>query len=471
MFVLTTATVIFYAFGYRFNLERGIFVYTGAISIKSNPETVDIRVDGVVIPRKNLGLINNSILISGLTPGEYFIEVSADGYQTWSKKAYVESGFSTEFWNVLLPKIKPALETISETRGTQKLFPAPKESLFAAARSQDGALSIDVLDTQANVQEKILVSPQTVLPADGENIEWSPDNRKMVIPLARNEERAYVVASLQEKTTVSLQDFVRADRSLSNPRWDATTRNFLFYLRGTTLFRANTEALDTPHFFIKDNVLAYDISGSNIYYLSSDNGIIYRVPANGSNLPPLQITTVGLNLNSQSTYRIVVYDENRIAIREIPSGKLWIYNKFGVTDTVLRPLTESGTRGVQFSNDGKKLLFFGDTEMAVYFTADWEAQPLRDADTTLQLARFSNPVKNVQWTEDYEHVLYSVNETAYLIELDNRDRRNILPIVTFPTPILQALSRFADNRLYFTLAEEAVNFMFFPNEETNLFGF
>lgn len=471
LFFITASAVVFYAFGYRFNFERGIFIYTGSISIKSNPETVTIHVDNELIPEQKLGILNNSILISGLAPGEHFIEVTAPGYYPWSKKALIQSGLSTEFWNVLLAKEDALPQEIPGADSALKMFPAPDQNLFAVARLKNDEFIVNTLNTDTGEGEQVFSFTKASLPVNGENIEWSPDNRKLIIPLEQDGARSYSVVNVNDKQIATLQTLVQNERSLSNPRWDSTTRNFLFYLAGTTLFRADTEALEEMPLFVRESVRAYDISGNSIYYLSQDNGIIYRVPANRTDAEPTQITTTSIDMNPRDTYSLVVYDDNRLAVREHEIGKLWVYNKLPAADIILKPLAESGVKGVQFSNDGKKLLFFTDNEILTYFTSPWEAQPLREADTTMQVARFSNAIKNIQWTKDYEHILFTSNGSAKIIELDNRDRRNIAQIAAFPSPIAQALSRFEDNRIYFILETGALSFIEFPTPQNNLFGF
>ncbi len=99
-FFIVASSVLFYAYGYRFSIERGVFIYTGSLSLKTNVETVTIKIDGGAIPEKRLGLLNNSIHIAGLNPGEHMIEVEAPGYKSWSKKVVIQSGLTVEFWNI-----------------------------------------------------------------------------------------------------------------------------------------------------------------------------------------------------------------------------------------------------------------------------------------------------------------------------------------------------------------------------------
>lgn len=467
-FFITAFAVLFYAFGYRFSWERGIFIYTGSISIKSLPQTVSVQIDGEPVPEQNLGILNNAILISGLKPGEHFIRVSADGYVPWSKKAVVQSGLSADFWNVLLVKENYASEKIAAADSVIKIFPAPDQNLLAVAKIKNNEFFADTLDTGTMRSEQIFSLPQATLATDEENLEWSPDNRKLIIPLEQDGKRAYYVVNVGDKTSGELQKFLPAANSLFNPRWDPTTRNFIFYLSGHVLYRANTESPESTPLYVRGNILAYDISGNNLYYLQ-DNGIIYRTDAN-TDTEPTQITTSPVDINQGSVYSLIVYGDNLLAAREIKKGKLWIYNKLSPAETVFKPLIEEQARGAQFSDDGKKLLFFTDNEIAVYFTSDWLTQPTRERNTTLQIARFSNTIKNVQWTKDYEHVAFTLNGSVKIAELDHRDRRNMEQIISFDVPVAQMLSRFGNNRLYFVLENGELHFIDFP-EKSGLFGF
>jgi hypothetical protein len=280
LFLVTASSVVFYAFGYRFNFERGIFIYTGSISIKSNPETVDVRIDNELIPAQKLGILNNSILISGLTPGEHFIEVSAPGYHPWSKKSLVQSGLSTEFWNVFLVKEGNSPEIIPGTANALKIFQAREQGLLAVAKKTENIFTVDILDTNAETTQQVFSLSDVSLPEDGEeNIEWSPDNRKILIPLKQDGRSAYFVVDIANKQAVALSSLVQNGNAstIRNPRWDPVNRNFLLYLKNDVLYRIDTGAADAVPLFVKESVRDYNFSGQNIYYLSGDNGIIYRI--------------------------------------------------------------------------------------------------------------------------------------------------------------------------------------------------
>ncbi|MEK7181852.1 MAG: hypothetical protein AAB708_01865, partial [Patescibacteria group bacterium] len=442
LFFLTVTSVILYAFGYRFSLDRGIFIYTGSVTIKANPQDIQISVDNEVVPKKRLGLLNNSFHIAGLTPGEHFIEVTAPSYNTWQKKVVVESGRSTEFWNVLLSKNDPALETLPKTAFATRLFPSPRNNEMAIVKKNGTELTVDITDTRDGSGEQIFSLQNADLLPEGEgNIEWSPDGSFLLIPLLENKEYRYFLVDRKTKEAKLLDVLNQNTNTSKYPRWDPAARDFLFYINGQALFHIDTVNPLAPPLLTKENIRAYDISSSSIYYLSQENGIVYRAPADNQESGAIQITTEPIALDPDGTYTLIVYDEKRLALFERKKGQLFVFNNAAETGPVgLKELLPSGVKGMQFSDDGKKLLYFTDNEISTYFLREWEVQPIREPDTTTQIARFSTPIKNVQWTKDYEHVLFSLNGNVKIIELDNRDRRNLLDLITFPTPVTQVVS-------------------------------
>lgn len=480
LFFSITSAVLFYTFGYRFNFERGIFVYTGSISIKSTPETVEISVDGESVPQKKLGILNQSIHIGGLTPGEHIIEVTAPGYTSWSKKTTIQSGLSTEFWNVFLVKTEGLPEIVKQTENTHRIFQSRDKWILAIAKERDRLFIVDIINTEKQTSETLFsLANASFSNENEENIEWSPDNKKLLIPIKRDNAQEYIVADIATKQVFSLTERMRkfTGKEIMMPRWDPSNKDALLTIAGNTLYRLKASSPEENPIVLRENVKSYNFSGEDIYYLGSDNGIIYRFFGNNPNEKPVQISTTTLQILEKNTYILILYDAGRFTLREKETGKLWLYNSISsdLENIPMKELAEKDIEGVQFSDDGKKLLFFSKNEISVFFLRDWEAQPIRMKDTSLQIARFSNTFKNVIWSEDYEHIFFSVGSTVKMIEIDHRDKRNIVDLTTFHSDILQILPRFDENFLYFVTREsqdDAGNTVsrIEPSLKTNLFG-
>lgn len=145
IFLITAPVVVLHAHGYRFDFTRGVFVYSGTITFKTNPPNVDITLNGKLNESKKLDRINSSYNVSGLLPGYYTIEISAPGFQTWKKAADVHSGLSSEFWNVVLAR-KVYEQTDYAIPKINKFFTSPGNKYLAFSEQQDDTLMVKILN-------------------------------------------------------------------------------------------------------------------------------------------------------------------------------------------------------------------------------------------------------------------------------------------------------------------------------------
>jgi hypothetical protein len=443
LFSVTAVFITIYALGYRFSFERGIFIYTGSITLKSNPAVIDITIDNTPAIA-DVNRINNSYHIGGIRPGEHLVTVSAPDHQTWSKKVVVNSGISTEFWNIVLPRTQyPTTPYPSDH--ILKAFPSPESTLLAFSAVHGQEITVSTLETEEGVSEQIFSTVDfTFIPDDKENIEWSHDADYISIPVQDSTQREYFIVNTNTKSATRLST-LSTDNGIRAVRWDASRNNILFYLSDKDLYELNVENPAQKRLIAK-NVQNYDISGDYLYVFELPSGIVHRVRiANPESRT--QITTTAPSDLSDDRYSLIVYDEQRLALLNYYNGRLYIYND-GEKETYFTQLS-SEARGAQFSDDGKKLLYWTDWEIFSYFTRKWEVQPVREENATLNMSRFSQHIKNVHWAKDYEHVIFSVGPEIKIIGLDQRGGHSLMNILTLSTAPLQVLSNFSENQLFY----------------------
>ena len=261
-----------------------------------------------------------------------------------------------------------------------------------------------------------------------ENIEWSPSQSAFTVPVKMEKKGVtlydYFIINLSDNTKIDLNDFLDK-KSISNVRWDPKNRNFIFFLDEGVLYRAD---LSTKGAIAKiaDNVTAYDLSGPSVYYSASPNNLLFKNSLDGQS-QPTQITNNFPGSAGDKIATIVVYDDTRISLIT-QSRDNYIFNK-GEHDNYFHKL-DSGVLETHFSDDGKKLLFWTDNEISVYYLRDELSQPQRSENELQDITRYSQPVRNVQWLNDYEHIIFTVGGTTKIIELDPRDHRNCMDITS-----------------------------------------
>ncbi|OGI17332.1 MAG: hypothetical protein A2Z52_00300 [Candidatus Moranbacteria bacterium RBG_19FT_COMBO_42_6] len=486
LFLITAPTVVLRARGYRFDLNRGVFVHSGSISIKSNPQNVDVDLNGELIRSKTLSRINNSYNISGLIPKEYGITISAPDFQTWNKKIEVHSGLSTEIWNSILVR-KNYEKTPYDSSGIDKFFISPKDKFVVFDQKIESRLGIKILNLKDNAIENSFELPEWDLADDSreENIEWSPEEDYLSVPVQRKvatlmpknkldaprEEKieyAYFILNPINDEYFNLNEFL-GQSNIRNVRWDPREKNFLFFLNNHDLYRASISDKNYLS-LIASSVTAYELSESNIYWTQSPTQLVYKSNLDGTS-DKAQMTFSFPKASLEETSKLIVYDENRIAFINY-AGELFVYND-GDNDDYFRKLADS-VEGIQFSNDGKKLLYWSKNEISVYFLRNWDVQPIRSENEIQNITRYSEELKNVQWFKDYEHIIFSVGPNIKIIELDSRDHRNLmdLPTLENSSPLV-IYNNSLENLFFVDKMSDTANALYsimFP-EKIGIFGF
>ena len=476
LFVTTTALVLFLTFGYRWSADRGIFIYTGSTTIKSNPRTVDIFLDGKKVPNGMLNIINQSMHVAGIQPGEHFIRVEAAGFKPWEKKISVGSGISTEFWNIILPRQEYPMETISTDRYEQA-FPSPDGATILFSGTEGERIFINALDKISGESTLVFESDRYRFSDNTlENIElsWS-DQERILVPVTDDRGATILIIDRETGETTDIRD-IAPITAPSFARWHPTDERAFFVLSGDSdlyVIRPKESLPEKRAVLLSSGISAYDLSQRYLYTLEAETGIVYRSAyGNEEEFGPDPITPPIESIIGAETPVLTVYDERRVAVYDL-HGKGILYNDDGGRNPAMISLGDA-VEGVQFSDDGKKLLFYSENEISVAFTRDWEVQPVRSSGDVLQIARFSSPLSSAQWTEDYEHILFGIGGEVKIAELDHRDRRQMETLIPIPTgsTLVQALSSFGEDRIYLLTRNDqgdaSFSFITFP-EETGIF--
>jgi hypothetical protein len=470
LFFVVAPTIIMNARGYRFDFHRGVFVHSGSIMLKTNPQDFDVYVNGELETSKQINRVNNSYTLTGFIPGNYAVAVNAEGFQTWSKKTELHSGLASEFWNVLLVR-KDYARTAFETQRLDNFFISPKDENIAIAKNTSEGMEVQILNIAKKTISNSFLFPNSVFDdkTREENIEWSPDEDYLSVPVkitaqapAEEENSAklikitpnansnriiekyiYFIANPADDSSFNLNSFLEKD-DIRNVRWDPQDKKYLFFLSENNLYRANiNDKNDLKN--IAENVSAFDLSKTGIYYTQFPNELVFKVSLDGA-ATPTQLTNSFPETSSALTKKLVAYDDDRVAFLS-SDHKLFIYNK-GEHGTYFQKLGDA-IQSFQFSDDGKKLLFASDNEIFTYFLRDWDVQPQRSENEIQSITRYSESLKNIQWFKDYEHIIFSTGQYVKIIELDSRDHRNCMDILNTAAADPKLTYNHSSERLYF----------------------
>lgn len=445
LFAITAPLVVFFATGYRFDNKTGIFVHSGSITLKSWPRDVEIFLDGKKQESKRLNNINNSYTINGVRPGHYLLKCEKEGYTAWEKEIDVHSGISTEFWNVVLFPLKNQEIKSYDTNSISQFFLSPRDNdeiIYLGEKT--GSRTVGLLNIQSSETKELFSTNELYFLQDNqkENIEWSSDNKKIMIPLLdKKGQKQYFLAKAEKeslKEVVSLNQlfeevFPKADPAFHNARW-------MFDKNDEVIILSNDHKLyyfylEQPEnsFIIDENVSSFDFAGNRIYYSQLPNNLVWEIRDNNKSTKR-QITNISASSGKNEFLDLFVYDEYRVALIN-ESKQLFVFNEEKEKGEKTMSEIGSPVEMIQFSNDGKKMLYWTGNEIWNLMLRDWEVQPLRKKDDRFMITRFSEPIGNVQWMDDYENIIFSVGNLIKSVELDVRSRTNIVDVAKTDYPL------------------------------------
>ncbi len=470
-YFITTAVILFFVFGYRHDFAQKIFIHTGSITIKSNPKTIGVNIDGHIPQSKLINVINDSYEIHGIRAKQHTLAISADGYRTWEKSVPVHSGLSTEFWNVLLLRNNYETSNYAIT-DIDQFFPAPEENLFACSKQIGKVQTVHVFDTKKDsITNTFLFMQKDLTQNKNENIEWSPSSRELIIPLENIDDSSskdYAIAYTKTNDSFLLSEKISLGQ-LSSVRWDPKERDAFFFLAQEKLFRGKiTDDMTITTEQVSENVLAYDFTDDGIYVLNKEHVLLHDHDVRGSQLE--ELITFDLPQETKSV-RLDAYDTHRIAILNDTTQTLHIYNKGD--RNIYNKKVGTGIIGAHFSDDGKKILFYSPFEIFIYFARDWEAQPIRQEDEVHSIVRFSQLIDNVHFAKDYEHVIFTINNDIKITELDYRSNRITDTIISLTEKNTKLINKHKMDRLYFIDSydniKRGLRSIEFPEKESLIF--
>lgn len=99
-FIVFAPIILFYSLGYKFDIKSAKFQRTGAISIKTVPQQVEVYLDNKKISE------SSPYAIRGLLPKKYTLRLEREGFYPYKIPVEVKSASVSDIDVVLLPKMK-----------------------------------------------------------------------------------------------------------------------------------------------------------------------------------------------------------------------------------------------------------------------------------------------------------------------------------------------------------------------------
>ncbi len=194
-----TTLLFLYTSGYRLTRKEDNSLdlsKTGMISAKSIPEGSNVYVNGVLMSATN-------DTISGIEPGIHNLKIQKKGFVTWAKDIEVFPELVTDITAVLVSQ-SPRLEPLTNTGARHAIMSSAltKLAFFSKDPENPGIhvipLAQEGLSLFRSTASNIIKDTPRTIYSDGTNIEWSPDEKEILVETAQN---IYHLVDLETNTS------------------------------------------------------------------------------------------------------------------------------------------------------------------------------------------------------------------------------------------------------------------------------
>jgi len=405
-FLILTPLLIFYALGYSINSGFKI-EKSGILVINTEPKGAKISIEDKNIQKlwsrllkKDDDFIKSPAKIKSLKPGNYNITVELPGYWPWTKKLTIRSGQTTFAEDIyLFRNDKPVL--IDENDTLLSDF-SPNKKYFININQEQVTL-VDLKSEE--VESAYLQASSSISTTTNTLIEWSSDEKKIM-------DSANIFSVNDLDNPIYFKSLI--GENLLDFKWDNLNSNNLFYYTNNKLFSFDTNNNHNKEIIDIQNIISFLPRDNNIYLIerqeSHNNLLVFNRDSNEK--------TVKIELPF-SDYRFVNTNHNLINLLDTNNKILYLIDQ----NSNLRPLKET----IYACNKMQWI-----TNNTLLYTTDFEIW-LFDLNTLEKelLTRISKKISNVEWHPSNNYVLFSTTDSINILELDDREKHNIIKIADF----------------------------------------
>lgn len=388
LFLITAPLVVLYTQGYRYNFNNNRVQRTGILIVSSVPRRADIY-------------LNNEKYVASQTPtkierllaGDYEIRLEKAGYHSWRKRLPINQNGSTfaekvYLWKVATPELLSTSTASWNTplRGAYAIFNTPTSTLLDANRDR-----LTPLDTTTNLP----------MQTSWAVTDWSPNNRlALLATITPAKQHRYALVNL-DRGTVEPQSW-----TYERVRWNTNSDSRLVGKINRTITQIDIATNQTA--------TVATTTPTSTDFLIVDNTVYTRDARNLYRHRNMQIETIG-ELQC-ATCTLVDSRGSRLFMLDSERQQLEIVNLDDRRQS--RVVT---ARGVDWlSND--VLLYYNDWELWIYDLNKKEPE---------LITRLSQPITAARWHPAGRHIIFASGGVIKVIELDNREFRNITDLAQF----------------------------------------
>lgn len=395
-FSATSAAVLLFAAGYRYNFAKRKLEKTGLIRVDSVPHDATILLNG----KRTLN--RTPARLTWLLPGEYTVRLEREGYLPWEKRLQVQSGAVTFTEEIKLFRSDVPILAIPGEIVNVSLSPNGEFLAYAALRATSTEIRVSEPARERDTRVGELRAGTKEV-----NFAWSESGELLITA----EGAQFLVMPGSERAALDLQK--SASGGLARAFWGDDRETLYGFIRTSpgrgTLLRIDPKtgartaiASPVPERSYMQGETLYAIEG-----LSAAPKLTSRSVANAS-------TTTILTLPA-GTYEFLPSPAPYITLRELRTARIVVVEPQNQNPMRLAIASERG----QWQTDGT-LLSSNDFEI-------WLSNPA-DGSSRL-LARYSEGVRDAHLNKEWPYVFGSWAGIIRALDLDTREPRTVYELV------------------------------------------
>ncbi len=385
VFIPSSAGIISYSQGWRFNFETFAIQKTGAIYIETQPKDVLIKIDQKFFTDKS-GIIQKGTLITDLLPKNYQIKIQRDGYFLYHKNITVKPSLVTEAVGIILIPMdfKNELKISKNLKGEKFIDFSADASKIIIKNSKNNIYYLYNLNNQSSLNISNLFENMT-----GKNIK-----KIAFYPLGLNK----LIIESDVSSAIYIVDVNR--------------------LKSEIIFKNSKES----------SLISWNAENSNIYYIEQNIGLKtknYQLIA--FNLIAKTKSKIADLPSDNNPYTAVKSSANERFLAALNTlGNIYLFDS---REGIFKQIAHDA-KFFAFSPDGKKIAFLdNDGKLNIYFLEEWTRNIFKKSGETIGFNLENKElIKSFYWYEDSAH-LFIQQKSVDFMEIDERLPLNRYPIV------------------------------------------
>jgi PEGA domain len=268
---IVLATIVLLYLAYGFALDKGKIIQNGLVFVSSHPGGSSIVINGKSTAKTNTRLT--------LPAGTYTMQILRKGYRTWQRAITVEGDSVERFdYPFLIPNPNNLVTTTTQTFTSKPLQASQSPSRRWLLLETSGAGKFELYDLgnpkkaaiTVNLPNSVLTTASTTAAQSLKVIDWSDDNRHVLLKHTYDKTYEYIVLDTQDPSkslnlnkTLDIAPPVQV--TLLNKQYD---HYFVYNPSTKALSTANLS--DTTLVPLLQDVLDYKSYGGNVVLYASD---------------------------------------------------------------------------------------------------------------------------------------------------------------------------------------------------------